>query len=135
MDDNNGKTNYMNVLFANYILNELDFLSEEKKQTLNKLNLYIAYNREKEDWTKTVAAVLNFSPTIDIAIWHLWIKNLRIADKKGIEYSPEQFAQGFIDNYYVKNSKVDVWGENQLKEAKLMIKEYKEQLTTKNKHH
>jgi hypothetical protein len=120
--------NYMDALFKNFILNELNLLSDKKNNSLNELNLYVVYKRPQEDWTLTISNVLNLSPTIGISIWHLWIKNQKIAQEKNQKYTAESFAEGFIENFYKDDSKVDVWEDNQLEEAKIIIQEFKNEL-------
>ncbi len=113
----------MSVLFQ-YILNELGELDSQEQQNLNELKLYKVFKRSEEDWTVTVKSALDLSSTIDIAIWHLWIKNSNIAKQQNIEYTKADFALDFIDNYYAEDSKVDVWTAEQLKSAEELIKNY-----------
>lgn len=122
---NEQEPDYMTFFFKKYIQYTLDQLSEEENTNFNSLKLYNVYKRKPEDWTETISAVLNLSSTINIAIWDLWIKNSKIAEQENLEYTADQFADGFIENYFLEDSKVDVWEGTQLEEAKKLIEEFR----------
>ncbi|WP_207420275.1 hypothetical protein [Desertivirga brevis] len=85
------------------------------------MKLYEVFSLPEADWKVVIAKVLNLSETIDIAIWDLWIK----FEKKKYEYTIEDYASDFIDQYYKEDSRVDVWqSEEQLELAKRRIVEY-----------
>ena len=111
----------MNILFDNFVLDTIEGLPKEKIDQLNSLNLASIFKTEQKDWKLIVKQVLNLSDTIEIAILDLWYKNRTIADKQGTEYSVGQFAMDFVDNFYKDDSKVDVWTEESLAQAKERI--------------
>ena len=68
--------------------------------------------------------MLNLSETIEIAIKDLWLRNSKIPENDGTQLTAERFADLFIENYYVENSKVDMWeSELDLNNAKKRIAE------------
>ena len=114
--------NYMDALFKQYIKDTLGALTIAKYDGLNELKLYKTFKMPECDWKEVVAKVLDLSETIDIAIWDLWIK----FEKRGYDYSVNEFAEDFIVHYYKDDSKVDVWQDSeQLEMAKQRIEEYK----------
>jgi len=127
------ETEIIDVLFKNFILLELGNLPEIENEKTNELKPYSIYERTEEDWTETVAAVLNFSENMDVAIWDDWIKSSQYAKAIGIDYTISQFADQFIEKYYSKDNKIEVWEENQLEEAKKNIEQYKKEQSAKSK--
>lgn len=119
------KENPMNILFANFILDTIGELSKDKYEQIDKMNLAKVFKTPDMEWKQIVKRVLNLSDTIDIAILDLWYRNREIAEKQGVDYHPIQFAMDFVDNYYKEDSKVDVWENDNLEQAKRRIETYR----------
>jgi len=73
------------------------------------------------DWRAGVRKMLNLSETIDIAILDLWYRNRQTASDQGWNYHPWHYAQNFRANYVAKGSRVDVWEDDALEQAKARI--------------
>ncbi|WP_194767413.1 hypothetical protein [Tamlana sp. I1] len=99
----------INVFFKAFILDTLKELPTEKSELIRNINLDNVFSTDFNDWKKTIKKVLNLSDTIEIAIKDLWLRNSEIAKNDGTELNADQFADLFIENYYVENSKVDIW--------------------------
>lgn len=114
----------INVFFKAFILDTLKELPTEKSDLIGNMNLDNVFSTDFNDWKKTIKKVLNLSDTIEIAIKDLWIRNSEIAKNDGTELNADQFADLFIENYFVENSKVDIWeSETDLNNAKKRIAE------------
>ena len=114
----------INVFFKAFILDTLKELPTEKSDLIRNMNLDNVFSTDFNDWKKTIKKVLNLSDTIEIAIKDLWLRNSEIAKKDQTELNADQFADLFIENYYVENSKVDIWeSESDLNNAKKRIAE------------
>ncbi|MEO9480099.1 MAG: hypothetical protein ABJO28_14455 [Maribacter dokdonensis] len=114
----------INVFFKAFILDTLKELPTEKNELIGNLNLDNVFSTDFNDWKKTIKKVLNLSDTIEIAIKDLWLRNSEIAKNDGTNLNVDQFADLFIENYYVENSKVDIWeSESDLNNAKKRIAE------------
>ena len=114
----------INVFFKAFILDTLKELPTEKSDLIRNMNLDNIFSTDFNDWKKTIKKVLNLSDTIEIAIKDLWLRNSEIAKKDRTELNADQFADLFIENYYVENSKVDIWeSESDLNNAKKRIAE------------
>ncbi len=77
------------------------------------------------NWRKFVKSELHLSDTIEVAIWDLWLKNSEKAQADGWTYHPWHYAQNFSEKYIADDSKVDVWTDETLAEAKALIEEYR----------
>ncbi|MEO8772730.1 MAG: hypothetical protein ABI371_00235 [Gelidibacter sp.] len=114
----------INVFFKAFILDTLKELPSEKNSMIEEMNLDKVFSTDFGNWKKTIKKVLNLSDTIETAIKDLWLRNSEIAKKDGTALNADQFADLFIDNYYVENSKVDIWeSESDLNNAKNRIAE------------
>ena len=114
----------INVFFKAFILDTLKELPAEKSSMIEEMNLDKVFSTDFGNWKKTIKKVLNLSNTIEIAIKDLWLRNSEIAKNDGTELNADQFADLFIENYYVENSKVDIWeSESDLNNAKKRIAE------------
>ena len=114
----------INVFFKAFILDTLKELPTEKSDLIGNMNLDNVFSTDFNDWKKTIKKVLNLSDTIEIAIKDLWLRNSEIAKNDGTELNADQFADLFIENYFVENSKVDIWeSETDLNNAKKRIAE------------
>ena len=114
----------INVFFKAFILDTLKELPTEKSDLIGNMNLDNVFSTDFNDWKKTIKKVLNLSDTIEIAIKDLWLRNSEIAKNDGTELNADQFADLFIENYYLENSKVDIWeSESDLNNAKKRIAE------------
>ena len=118
---------YMSFFFQQYVLHVLGKLPTEAYTKYNEVRLYTAFQREEEDWTVTIPAVLQLSETVEVAIWHLWVINATAAEQRGDTLDPEDYAFGFVENYYKEESRVDIWEGDQLEEAKRQIAAYQAQ--------
>ena len=114
----------INVFFKAYILDTLKELPSEKNAMIEQMNFDKVFSTDFGNWKKTIKKVLNLSDTIEIAIKDLWLRNSAIAKNDGTVLSAGQFADLFIENYYLENSKVDIWeNESDLNKAKKRISE------------
>jgi hypothetical protein len=114
----------INVFFKAFILDTLKKLPTEKNDLIENMNLDNVFSTDFNDWKKTIKKVLNLSDTIEIAIKDLWLRNSEIARNDRTELNADQFADLFIENYYVENSKVGIWeNESDLNNAKNRIAE------------
>ena len=95
----------INVFFKAFILDTLKELPTEKSDLIGNMNLDNVFSTDFNDWKKTIKKVLNLSDTIEIAIKDLWLRNSEIAKNDGTELNADQFADLFIENYYLENSK------------------------------
>ena len=109
------KENPIYLFFEYYILNTLDFVSSEKYEQIQEMNIQSIFNSPYSDWPLVVEEVLELSDTIQIAIKHLWLKN------REHYYESEEgylaFAQDFTDNYMKDDSAIDIWTEENLESA------------------
>ena len=95
----------INVFFKAFILDTLKELPTEKNDLIEKMNLDKIFSTDFNDWKKT-------------------IKNSEISKNDGTELNADQFADLFIENYFVENSKVDIWeNESDFNNAKNRIAE------------
>ena len=114
----------INVFFKAFILDTLKKLPTEKNEMIENMNLDKVFSTDFNDWKKTIKKVLNLSDTIEITIKDLWLRNSEISKNNKNELTADQFADLFIENYYVENSKVDIWkNESDLDNAKKRIAE------------
>ena len=114
----------IDTFFQLFILDTIQKLPAEKKEILKKIDLDKVFSTDFNDWKKTIKKVLNLSDTIEIAIKDLWLRNSEIAKNDGTELNSDRFADLFIENYYIENSKVDIWeSESDLNSAKKRIVE------------
>jgi hypothetical protein len=115
----------INILFEALVLDVMGCLPEAKRQTLQAMNLQSIFNTKASEWRDVLRETLHLSDTIDIAILDLWYRNREALRKQGQEYDPVAFSQDFTDNYFVDQSKVDVWPAGALDAAKKRIAEYR----------
>ena len=114
----------IDVFFKAFILDTLRELPTEKNELIENMNLDKVFSTDFNDWKKTIKKVLNLSDTMEIAIKDSWLRNSEISKNNGNELTADQFADLFIENYYMENSKVDVWeSESDLNNAKKRITE------------
>ena len=110
------------ILFENYILDTLGLIDAEKRSRLQALDIQRRFGTKAYVWREAVHEFLGLSDTIDIAILDLWHKNSDIAQEKGVEYSPEDFARNFVDEFYREGSKVDIWPDDALQLASQRVR-------------
>lgn len=114
----------IDVFFKAFILDTLRELPTEKNELIENMNLDKVFSTDFNDWKKTIKKVLNLSDTMEIAIKDSWLRNSEISKNNGNKLTADQFADLFIENYYMENSKVDVWeSESDLNNAKKRITE------------
>ncbi len=114
----------IDIFFKDFILDTLKELPAEKITLIEEMNLDKVFLTDFGNWKKTIKKVLNLSDTIEIAIKDLWLRNSKKPEKDGTELTAERFADLFIENYYIEDSKIDIWeNESDLNNAKKRIAE------------
>jgi len=69
-------------------------------------------------WRRKVKEISTLSETFEVAVLDLWYRNSRIAAGRGDSLNAHDFAQLFVDNYFVDDSQIDVWAPGALEAAK-----------------
>jgi hypothetical protein len=115
------KDNPMNLLFESFIQDVIGRLPPDKLRTMEQMDLPRLFKTRAADWRGAVAEALNLSDTIRIAILDLWYRNQEIGKQQSIDYDPVQFSMDFVDHFYEKGSRVDVWEGDALQAAKVRI--------------
>jgi len=113
------------LFFEKYILDVIGHLPPEKIEILNQINLQNIFATKAEPWKAVVKEVLQLSSTIDIAILYQWYKYMDRANENGTPIDSNTFSQNFVDEYFTKDSDVDVWTEESLLKAKQYIQNSK----------
>ena len=111
----------INLLFEALVLEIIGHLPDAKRQTLQAMNLQKVFNTQATEWRAVLRETLHLSDTIEVAVLDLWYRNRDALRNQGQEYDPVAFSQDFADNYFADDSKVDVWPEGALDEAKKRI--------------
>jgi hypothetical protein len=113
----------MLVLFESLILDTIGHLEAQRADGLAAMarRLGQALHSSGSDWRGVVKEALHLSPTIDIAILDLWIRNSEIADRQGQVLDPVNFSQMFADEYLRESSKIDIWPGDALDQARTRI--------------
>jgi len=76
-----------------------------------------------QGWRAKIKELAVLSDTFEIAVLDLWYRNSRIAAERGDTLTAHDFSLLFVDNYYLDDSQVDVWGPGALESAKARIAE------------
>jgi hypothetical protein len=76
---------------------------------------------DTKGWRGTVKELATLSETFEVAVLDLWYRNSKIAADRGEILSSHDFAQFFVDNYFLDDSQIDVWGPGALEAAKARI--------------
>ena len=113
----------MDFFFEMFVVRTIEELPDATIQALGEFESKhpTFFEAFEGSWSKTVVGSLNLSDTIDVAIWDLWLKNSANARKDGWVYHPWHFASNFIENYSTDDSRVDVWTEETLAQARQRI--------------
>jgi hypothetical protein len=74
-------------------------------------------------WRAKVKELAVLSDTFEIAVLDLWYRNSRIAAERGDALTAHDFSLLFVDNYYLDDSQIDVWGPGALESAKSRVAE------------
>jgi hypothetical protein len=72
-------------------------------------------------WRGKVKELATLSDTFEVAVLDLWYRNSKIAADRGEILSARAFAELFVDNYFLDDSQIDVWGPEALEAAKARI--------------
>jgi hypothetical protein len=72
-------------------------------------------------WRAKVKEMATLSETFEVAVLDLWYRNSQIAAERGELLSARDFAELFVDNYFLDDSQIDVWGPGALDAAKARI--------------
>jgi len=117
----------LDYFFELFVIDTLEKLPSGTIEVLGEFSVKHPkfFESSNGDWKHYVKAQLHLPETIEFAIWDLWITNSKKAIEQGWEYHPWHYAQNFLDNYSVDDSKVDVWEGNALKLAKDRINCYR----------
>ena len=115
----------INLLFEAFVLGVIGHLPDEKRQTLQAMNLQRVFNTRASEWRAVLRETLHLSDTIEVAILDLWYQNREALRQQAQEYHPVAFSQDFADHYLAEDSKVDVWPGDSLEAAKNRIAAYR----------
>jgi hypothetical protein len=72
-------------------------------------------------WRGAVKELATLSETFEVAVLDLWYRNSKIAADRGEILLARDFAELFVDNYFLDDSQIDVWGPGALEAAKARI--------------
>lgn len=122
LDQPRYKENPINLFFESYIRDVIGFLSEERSEGIQGMNLQKVFNTKSQDWRQVIRDVLHLSDTVDIAIQDLWYRNREHFRDDAGRPDPIWFSQVFADKYMEDDSKVDVWPPGALEAAKERIR-------------
>jgi hypothetical protein len=61
------------------------------------------------------------SETFEVAVLDLWYRNSKIAADRGEILLVRDFAELFVDNCFLDDSQIDVWGPGALEAARARI--------------
>jgi hypothetical protein len=107
--------------FESYILDVIGHLPRERSEGVQSMPLHQIFKTKSTEWRSVLRETLHLSQTVDVAILDLWYRNQDIAKAQGVEFTPEQFAMDFADEYMKDESQVDVWPPGALEAAKQRI--------------
>ena len=123
LDDPRYRENPIYLFLELYVVSVLGRLPEEESDWVDSLNLHEVFETEATEWREVVEEVLDLSDTIDVAIWHSWVRN------EGNYYDTYDgyaaYAQDFTDDYMEDDSDVDVWTKASYADAVREIEEFK----------
>ncbi len=107
LDDSRYRENPIYLFLELYVVSVLGRLPEEESDWVDSLNLSDVFETEATEWRDVVQEVLDLSDTMEVAIWHRWIRNGKDYYDNHDGYAA--FAQDFTDDYMDDDSTVDVW--------------------------
>jgi hypothetical protein len=76
---------------------------------------------DRDGWRGKVKELATLSDTFEVAVLDLWYRNAAIVTEQGDTLSVHDFALLFVDNYFLDDSQIDVWGPGALEAAKSRI--------------
>jgi hypothetical protein len=74
-----------------------------------------------DGWRRKIKEISSLSETFEVAVLDLWYRNSKIASDQGDPISARDFAVLFVDNYFLEDSQIDVWGPGALETALAQI--------------
>ncbi len=107
LDEARYRENPIYLFLELYIVSVLGRLPKEESDWVKNLNLSEIFDTEATEWREVVEEVLDLSDTIDVAIWHLWVRTRE--DYYDTHEGYAAFAQDFTDQYMDDDSEIDVW--------------------------
>ncbi len=86
------------IFLENLVLHSIGHLDQEKYERLKTVEgkLKQIYNREG-DWITILKAELELPEDFELRVRDLWANNAALARKQGVQLSPVDFAQAFVD--------------------------------------
>lgn len=119
----------LDFFFEMFVCDVIEELPQATKDALAEFSKRhpTFFSNHAGDWRAYVVSECKLSPTIETAIWDLWIRNSAKATSDGWTYHPWHYAQNFGDNYFADNSKVDVWEPGALEAARVRVAQHREQ--------
>jgi hypothetical protein len=90
-------------LLEYYVLWAIGELSEKQASFMEEITpkLRSTFHREG-DWQSIITAEMEFPAHLPTKIREFWVRNLEIARVAGVHLSPQQFAEMFVDENFVK---------------------------------
>lgn len=90
-------------LLESYVLSAIGQLPEKNARILKEItpNLRSLY-RADGDWEQIISKIMELPPNMPALIRENWAKNTDIAKKNGLILSPQQFAEMFTDENFVR---------------------------------
>jgi hypothetical protein len=76
---------------------------------------------DRAGWREKVKELATLSETFEVAVLDVWYRNSQIAADQGEPLSAHDFALLFVDNYFLDDSQIDVWGPGAIEAAKARI--------------
>ena len=123
LDDPRYQENPIYLFLELYVVDVLGRLPAEEDDWVESLNLGEVFETGATEWREVVEEVLDLSDTIDVAIWHFWVRN------RGDYYDSHDgyaaCAQDFTDQYMEDDGTVDVWTKESYADAVREIQEYR----------
>jgi hypothetical protein len=118
----------LDFFFEMFVCDVIEELPEATKGALAEFSKQhpTLFSSHEGDWRKYLVVECHLSPTIETAIWDLWIRNVDKATSQGWTYHPWQYARDFAANYNAKNSRVDVWEPGALEAARARVVQHRE---------
>jgi hypothetical protein len=72
---------------------------------------------DMKGWRGKVKELATLSDTFEVAVLDLWYRNSKIAADRGEMLLASDFAELFVDNYFLDDSQIDVWAPGALEAA------------------
>jgi hypothetical protein len=118
----------MDFFFEMFVVQTIGALPEQTRSALGEFGTKHAsfFEAFGGSWVETVVGAMSLSDTIEVAIQDMWLRNAENARQQGWDYHPWHYAANFIDEYLKEDSKVDVWTEGSLAQARQRIAAWKQ---------